>query len=47
VKPVMLPPGCARFAAKPLPIGEGSIHFTRSNDFNDLDRIDVWSDLTG
>jgi len=21
VKPVMLPPGCARFAAKPLPIG--------------------------
>jgi hypothetical protein len=21
MKPVMLPPGCARFAAKPLPIG--------------------------
>ena len=24
-KPVMLPPGCARFAAKPLPIGSDTV----------------------
>src|SRR5215469_5981422 len=30
VKPVMLPPGCARFAAKPLPIGS----VTREHDGN-------------